>query len=129
MASLIQNAGVQITVHATNHIDSIANVIYLSAKKRTAESYAKFYLHGSSQNGSFDVKALKEAFTAIKTNDSRIAYFISENSGLDLEKVRRMMTVGTTISAQEALNHMIVQEIVHKEIPESAPREDIIYIN
>lgn len=129
LASLIQNSKLPIAIHATNHIDSIGNVIYLSAKERTSESYTKFYLHGASRSGNFDEKSIKDALSDIKTNNSRIAYFVSENSKIPLKKVQQMMRVGTTISAQSALEHGIVQEIVHKEIPPSMDRQEIIVIN
>ena len=129
LASVIQNSKIPVAIHANNHIDSIANVIYLSAKERTAESYAKFYLHGASVNGNFDEKALKDQLSAINTSNSRIAYFISENSILSLTDVQKMMETGTTFSAQEALQHGIVKEIVHKEIPPNTNREEFIAIN
>ena len=74
LASIIQNSKIPISIHATNHIDSIANVIFLSSKERTAESHAKFYLHGATTQGNFDEKALKDQLSSIKTNNSRIAY-------------------------------------------------------
>ncbi|HLD04255.1 MAG TPA: ATP-dependent Clp protease proteolytic subunit [Candidatus Nanoarchaeia archaeon] len=129
LASVIQNSKIPIAIHATNHIDSIANVIYLSAKERTSESYTKFYLHGATSQGSFDEKKLRDELTAIKTNNIRIAYFISENSAIPLKRVQAMMRVGTTISAQEALKYGVVQQIKHLEIPLSEPREEIIFIN
>ncbi len=129
IASIIQNSRIPIAIHATNHIDSIANVIYMSAKERTAESYAKFYLHGASVSGNFDEKALKDQLSAIKTNNSRIAYFVSEKSNISLKKVKSMMETGTTISAQEALKYKMIQKIVHVEAPLGALREEIIYIN
>ncbi len=129
LASIIQNSKIPISIHATNHIDSIANVIFLSSKEKTAESHAKFYLHGAATQGNFDEKALKDQLSSIKTNNSRIAYYISENSKLSLAKVRTMMSDGTTISAQEAKKFGIVNEILHKEIPNDAIREEIIYIN
>ena len=36
IASIIQNSKIPIAIHATNHVDSIANVIYLSSKDRSA---------------------------------------------------------------------------------------------
>ena len=129
LASVIQNSKTPVIIHANNHIDSIANVIYLSAKERTAESYAKFYLHGAAVNGNFDEKALKDQLSAINTSNSRIAYFISENSILPLSKVQEMMEIGTTLSAQEALQQGIVKEITHREIPQNIKREEIIFVN
>lgn len=129
LGTIIRNSKIPITVHATNHIDSIANVIYLSAKNRTCESHAKFYMHGASSSGNFDEKTIRDQLSAIKTNNSRIAYFISENSNLPLKKVKTMMRLGTTISAQDALKYGITQRVIHKEIPQDMPRDDIIYIN
>ena len=130
LATIIQNSKIPISIHATNNIDSIANVIYLSAKERTAESYAKFYLHGATTpQSAFDEKGLKEQLLAIRTENTRIAYFVSENSGLSLKKVQGMMKAGTTISAQQALQCGIVQEIKHIEIPQGALKQEIITIN
>lgn len=129
LASIIQNCKIPVTIHATNNIDSIANVIYLSAKERTAESYAKFYFHGASTSGIFDEKALQDRLQAVKTDSMRIAYFISENTNLSLQRVRAMMSTGSSITAQEALQCGIVNAVIHKEVPRGAMQEEIIAIN
>lgn len=128
LATTIQNSKIPAIIHATNNIDSIANVVYLSAKERTAESHAKFYLHGASVSGSFDEGALKDKLSATRTNNSRIAYFISENTKILLNKVKSLMKMGVTISAQDALKYGITHEVIHGEIPPGSPREDIIDI-
>ena len=127
LANVIRNSTVPIQIHATNHIDSIANVIYLSAKERSAESHAKFYMHGSSGGGG-DIRALEDDISAVKTNNTRIAYFISENTNLKLDDVKSKMMTGTTISAQEALQYGITGQLIHREIPPRAPREEIVFI-
>lgn len=130
IASVIQNSKIPILIHANNNIDSIANVIYLSAKERTAESYAKFYMHGATAPAiAFDEKGLKEQVLALKTENARIAQFISENSKLSFQKVQAMMKAGTTITSQTALGHGLVQEITHKEVPSNALKEEIIVVN
>lgn len=128
LANAIQNSKTPILMHATNHIDSIANVIYLSAKERSAESHAKFYMHGSSSDGG-DIRELKDSLSAVETNNTRIAYFISENTNLKLEEVKSKMEVGTTISAQDALQYGITNQVIHREIPGDGLREEIIDIN
>ncbi len=129
LATIIQNSKVSIRIHATNHIDSIANVIFLAAKERTTESYAKFYLHGASVQGSFDEKGLKEKLSEVKAQNSRIANFVAENSSVSLKKVQEMMEAGTTISAQDAKKKAFVQNIEHLEIPEGTERVEIVYVN
>jgi ATP-dependent protease ClpP protease subunit len=130
IASVIQNSRVPVAIHANNNIDSIANVIYLSAKERTAESYAKFYLHGASTGPvAFDEKALREQLLSINTDNTRIANFVSENSKLDFKKVKEMMTAGTTMIAQDASDAGFVHSIEHKEIPPGAMVEEILVVN
>ncbi len=58
LATVIRNCEIPILIHAVNNIDSIANVIYLSAKEGTAESYAKFFMHGALAQGSFNENKL-----------------------------------------------------------------------
>lgn len=130
IASVIQNSKIPVSIHANNNIDSIANVIYLSAKERTAESYAKFYLHGAaSPAAAFDEKALIEQLSSIRTENARIAQFVSENSNLDFKRVQKMMRAGTTMTSQEALGCGVVQTITHKEIPAGALLEEIVFVN
>jgi len=130
LATIIRNSQIPIAIHATNNIDSIANVIYLSAKERTAESYARFFVHGANTTGTFDEKQLREQLIAVKTETSRIAYFVSENCNLNLSDVQKLMEASTSLTAQEALQHGIVQGIKHMEIPATGVlREDIVIIN
>ena len=130
IASVIQNSKIPICIHANNNIDSIANVIYLSAKERTAESYAKFYMHGAATpKAEYDEKGLKEQMLALKTENARIAQFVSENSGLNYKKVQNMMRAGTTFTAQQGLEHGIIQQIIHKEVPAGALKEEILAVN
>ena len=135
IASVIQNSKIPVSIHANNNIDSIANVIYLSAKERTSESYAKFYLPWRAvtvppnQPVSFDEKGLKEQLLSIKTENARIAQFISENSGVNFKKAQAMMRVGTTMTSQQALQYGIVKEIIHKEVPANAIKEEILTVN
>lgn len=129
LATIIQNSKVPIKIHATNHIDSIANVIFMAAKERTAESHAKFYLHGAASEGKFDEKALREKLSELKTQNGRIASFVAEHSAVPFKKVQSMMRVGTTLSAQDALKFKIINKIEHREIPPGSKRLEIIYIN
>jgi ATP-dependent protease ClpP protease subunit len=129
LATMIQNSRIPIKIHATNHIDSVANVIYLAAKERTAESYAKFYLHGASVQGNFDEKGLKEKLSEIKAQNSRIANFVFENSKGSLKKIKEMMEAGTTMSAEDARKKGFIQQIEHLEVPVGVDRVEIVYVN
>lgn len=129
LATMIQNARIPVAIHATNHVDSIGNVIFLSAKQRSSESHAKFYFHSTTVQGNFDEKGLREKLSELKTQNSRTAYFVSENTPIALKKIQEMMKRGVTLSAQDALKYGIISEIKHLEIPATALRNEIIYVN
>jgi ATP-dependent protease ClpP protease subunit len=129
VASTIETSKVPIQIHATNHVDSIANVIYLSAQERTAETYAKFYLHGASTGVmSMDEPTLLDQLSSLRTNNHRIAHYIAEHSEMAFAKVRTLMSKGTTMNAQEALKYKITHKLVHIEINPESPMEEIVVV-
>lgn len=129
LAATIENSKIPITIHAANHVDSIANVIYLSAHERTAEAYAKFYLHGASTAMmAMDEPTLLDQLSSLRANNSRIAHFVAEHSELPLRRVRNLMRKGTTLSAQEALKYKIVHKIRHLVVDPAEPLEEIVFV-
>lgn len=129
LATSIEHSKVPIQIHAVNHIDSIANVVYLSAPERTAESYAKFYMHGASTGiMTMDEPTLLDQLSSLRTNNSRIAHYVTEHSDLSLAKVRTLMRRGTTMSAQEALKYKLVHKIAHLTIKPDCPIEEIVFV-
>ncbi len=118
LANVIQNFKIPIRIHANNRIDSIANIIYLSAKERTAEAYARFYLHGASATIIEGYKKdFEEGVNSLKVENERIAQYIADNTGLSIDDVSKIMEGRGSKSAQEALGYGIVKSIGHLEIP------------
>ncbi len=129
VASTIETSKIPVRIHATNHIDSIANVIFLSAQERTAESYAKFYLHGASTGVmSMDERMLLDQLSSLRTNNHRIAHYIAENTEISLSKVRDLMRKGTTLSAEVAKRYKIVERIEHLEVSPESNMEEIVVV-
>ncbi len=131
IATVIQNLKKFIRIHATNEISSIANIIYLSAKERSAESYAKFFLHGASIGGNdinFNIEDLKEHTSSLKVQNERIAKFIFETTGMSLNDIKKLMLKRQSLSAEEAFNEKIVLEVKREQIPSDALRKNVIYV-
>ena len=124
-----QNFEIPIRIHANNRIDSIANIVYLSAKERTAEAFARFYLHGASASISGYKKDLEEAVNSLEVENERIAQYVADNTRLSIGEVSKMMEKRGSKSAQEALGFGIVKSITHLEIlPGETNRIDVPYI-
>ena len=129
LANAIQNSRVPVRIHANNRIDSIANIIYLSAKERTAESFARFYLHGASITLKDGYKKdFEEMVNSLQVENERTAQYVADNTGLPVEKVSGLMEKRGSLSAQEALGYGIVKSMAHLEIPHGAARVEIPYI-
>ena len=129
LANAIQNFKIPVRIHANNRIDSIANIIYLSVKERTAEAFARFYLHGASitiEDGY--KKDFEEGVNSLKVENERIAQYIADNIGHSFEDVSKLMEDRGSKSAQEALEYGIVQSMGHLEIPSNSDRIEIPYI-
>jgi len=129
LANGIQNSKIPVRIHANNRIDSIANIIYLSVKERTAEAFARFYLHGASMtiNDGYK-KDFEEGVNSLKVENERIAQYIADNIGRSFGDVAKLMEERGSKSAQEALEYGIVQSLSHLEIPPNSDRIEIPYI-
>ncbi len=131
IATVIKNLKKPIRIHATNEISSIANIIYLSAKERSAESYAKFFLHGASVGGNdinFNIEDLKEHTSSLRVQNERIAKFIFETTDMSLHDTKKLMRKRQSFSAEEAFNAKIVLEVKREQIPPGALRKNVIYV-
>ncbi|QQG46023.1 MAG: ATP-dependent Clp protease proteolytic subunit [Candidatus Niyogibacteria bacterium] len=130
IATVIKNLEKPIRIHATNEISSIANVVYLSAKERSAESYAKFFLHGASVEGnlSLNLEDLNEQVSSIQVQNDRLARFIFETTGTSIEEINQMMKGRRSLSSEEAFKYNIVLEVKEEQIPVGALRKDVIFV-
>lgn len=127
LANFIKNFHIPFRIHANNRIDSIANIVYLSAKERTAETFARFYLHGASTTVEGYKKDFEEAVKSLSVDNERIAQYIADNILIPLDKVKELMENRDSKSSQEALEYGIVQSMVHLDIS-SIPACNKIYI-
>lgn len=130
IATVIKNLKKSVRIHATNEVSSIANIIYLSAKERSAESYAKFFLHGASIEGNFNLNLedLNEHVSSMIVQNGRLAKFIFEATDMSLEDVEKLMLNRKSLSAEEAFDRKIVLEIKDEQIPKNALRKNVIYV-
>ena len=130
IATVIKNLEKQVRIHATNEVSSIANIIYLSTEERSAESYAKFFLHGASINGdmNLNLEDLKEQVSSIEVQNGRLAKFISEITGISLKDVKEMMSARKSLSDEVAFGANIVREVKEEKIPAGALRKDVIFV-
>ncbi|MEK9173685.1 MAG: ATP-dependent Clp protease proteolytic subunit [Patescibacteria group bacterium] len=121
IASLIRSSSVPINTYNIGQIDSIAGVIYAAGNRRFARINSSFLFHGVtanfSGNLSFPEQQLAERLASLKRDRENIAKDISLYTGADYEKVDHLMKESSIISAEEAKELGIVEEIADIKIP------------
>jgi len=108
-----------ISMHNTGTIDSIANVIFVAGQNRFAAPNASFLFHGVSMNmqGGVSRTALKEALSRLEGMENRIATTVSKHSQLTEAELTSLFQQGEGKNVQYALDKKIIQEIKLPSVP------------
>ncbi len=114
----------KIIMHNIGIIDSIANVIFLAANERYANSNSSFLFHGVGfdiiQPERMDEKNLREKIAIIERDQKSIADIIAERTQLKEQEIIEMFFKAKTKSANEAKEAGIIQDIKLAIIPEGS---------
>lgn len=112
---------VEIIMHNTGSIDSIANVIFLAADTRFASVHSSFLFHGVNWSFAAGVSLTKGQLTEILSNldssESKISGIITERTNLTAEEVRALFSQGESKNAEFALSKGVVNEVKNPVVP------------
>ena len=114
----------KVIMHNIGVIDSIANVVFLSAEERYCNPNSSFLFHGVG----FDImrpqrleeKELREKLAIIERDQKSIAGIISERTKLKDSEIMEMFFRAKTKTAEEAREAGIVKEVRLANIPEKS---------
>lgn len=124
VASLIKSSSANIIIHNVGQIDSIAGVIFAAGNVRRSNLTSTFLFHGVMANfsgpSSLTEAQLEERLATLKRDRENIAKNISQYAGVNIDTVNDLMKAGSIITAQDALQIGLVQEICDAQIPVGA---------
>ena len=108
-----------VTMHNIGSIDSIANVIFVSADKRFSAPSASFLFHGVTLdiNLSCTATMLKENLSRLEGMENRIAHALSEHTKLTEKEISSLFRQGEDKDVFFALEKEIIHEIKVPAIP------------
>jgi len=117
--NFIRSLPVELIMHNTGSIDSIANIVFLSANTRFTSVHSSFLFHGIFQpvNTSLTKSQLQELISGINISESKIAGIITERTKLSTDEIRELFLQGESKNATFALEKGIVNEIKNPVIP------------
>ena len=112
---------VEIIMHNTGNIDSIANVVFLAADTRYTCVHSSFLFHGIvwnfAANSAITKSQLSENLSSLNLLESKIAGIITERTNLTTPEVAALFAQGESKDAAFALSKGVVSEIKDPEIP------------
>jgi len=124
IAAFIKSLSVETIMHNIGQVDSVANVIFTSAKKRCANNNASFLFHGISMNfekANFNFQQLSEQLQIAERLEENIAQNVASYIEVEIEKIKELMSRSQKIvSVDEAKTLRIVHEIKDVKIPQGA---------
>ena len=113
---------VEIVMHNTGSIDSIANVVFLSADIRYACVHSSFLFHGINWNFAANTSLIKsqlnEIISGIKSSESKISGIITARTELTAPEVASLFAQGESKDPTFALSKKIIGEIKDPIIPQ-----------
>jgi ATP-dependent protease ClpP protease subunit len=123
--NFLRSLPIEIVMHNTGSIDSIASVVFLSANIRYASVHSSFLFHGVNwnfaANTSINRSQLTEIFSGLDASETRIQGIITERTKLTSAEVRALFTQGECKDPNFALSKGIVNEIKNPAIPKDVP--------
>lgn len=115
---------VELIMHNTGSIASIANVVFLAANKRFVAKNSSFLFHGANwainEKASMTRSQLAETLSSVTSAEAKIAGVITERTELTAEEVTALFSQGATIDTSFALERKIATDMKDPLIPKDA---------
>lgn len=121
---------VPVRTYNVGSVNSIGNVIYQAGDKRICAENASFMFHGVGcdiQNARLELKQLNEQVKSIQNDQSLIAGIITRHTGMTEEEVNGLFLEMEYMSAQEALERGVADEVGDIRLPKGVPIHQLIF--
>lgn len=121
---------VPVITYNMSSIDSIANVLYQAGQRRICAETSSFMFHGVGfevQNARMELKDIKERKIGIENDQSKIASIMERHTPLDRAAIDDLFLQMAYMSAEEALERGITDEIRQVRLPHGLPIRQLVF--
>jgi ATP-dependent Clp protease protease subunit len=123
--NFLRGLPVEIVMHNTGSIDSIATVVFLAGNRRYAAAHSTFLFHGICwnfmQGASLTYTQLQENISRFSQEENKIAKIVAGRSTLTEAEIRGLFAQGEAKDLTFAVDKQIIHEIRDVAIPKDAP--------
>jgi ATP-dependent protease ClpP protease subunit len=111
-------------MHNNGSIDSIANIVFMSAKteNRLASPHSSFLFHGVALNlpqTQLNLGKIEELVSGLKKDEEKISGIICDNTKMSKEEIHNLFLRGEVKDLEFALAKGIINEIKQSVIPDN----------
>lgn len=125
MYNFLRALPVSIVMHNTGSMDSIANVVFLSADERYANSNSSFLFHGIQwnfgQGAQLSWTQLQETVSRFKGEETKIIDIISQRTAITKEELKALFHQGEVRGTAFAQEKGIIQQVKEAKVPANVP--------
>ncbi|MCZ0814385.1 ATP-dependent Clp protease proteolytic subunit [Roseovarius sp. EGI FJ00037] len=121
---------VPVVTYNTGKVDSIGNVIYQAGTRRLCATTSSFMFHGvgfAVEKAHFEMKQVRERLEMIKNDQAMISDIMVRHTDLSADDVENLFLEMAFLSAQEALNRRITDEIRDIRLPNGLPVQQLVF--
>lgn len=119
--NFLRGLPVDVFMHNTGSVNSIATAIFMAADQRYACSHSRFLFHGVatgfSQPVSLGSSQLRELLSGLEEDEARIQELLVERSNLSIGEVSGLFRQGETKNPTFALEKGVIHDIRDFSIP------------
>ena len=123
--NFLKSLPVEIIMHNTGSIDSIATIVFLAGEERYAVKHSAFLIHGMTwnfaQQTTLTIPQLKETVSRATKEESKIINIYTERTSLKEEEIITLFNEGESKGLDFALKSGFISEVKESEVPKDAP--------
>lgn len=127
----LRSLPVKLTTHNIGSVNSIGNIVFLAGERRVACSHTTFMFHGVSLQTqgaqAFERKVLREHLASVESDEKRIAGIVAERTKLETGAIDTFFLEARTLTAQEALDGGIIDEIRQVNVAQGCPLYSLVF--
>lgn len=122
--NMLKHMPIRVTTHNLGAVDSAAIMPFLAGERRTASPRSAFFFHESqwtfAAQGALTATTIGDATKWLGTYESMMGAEIAANSKLSEKEVREICQIGTSVTAEQALEMNLIHAVETPRLPVGA---------
>ena len=128
--NFIHALSVPVVAYNIGSVNSIGNIVYQAASRKLSSTVSSFMFHGVGvdiNQARFELKHLRERTQQIESDQAMMAEIMVRHTQLGTDDINKLFLEMAFLSAQEALERGITDEVTDIRLPDGLPILQLIF--